>query len=446
MSESEQSPSTNHELAASHVSVESFEQQMLEAGQPVDAARADVERAQEKVDALNFKSDATDHVYAKAELRDAKTALAETEAAQQPVIDDMNDQWLAHGGARVDAARAAVEALNFKSDATDHVYAKAELRDAKAAWEESYNASKTESAVEEAAEAAPEATTEEPSAPEAAELNTPETDGEAEEPASVEEDAGEVHEGVIVDDAMTKEIAVVDQPDMSKELVVIDQPTTSKELVAVESQPEQKAKLWTWKDMLLRPGRTLSVAIDDYRRVRAERRAAEADYSDDTKRKENLRRGRNIMFGTLAVVATAVLFKETADAAGHLFSHAQDVHAGVGDAFNNGAGNHNLANPPHEVIAPAPAPSIDTLFSGTNGSTEFTQGGLNNAHEWLQGYQVKQGDTIWSLAEQYLKTHGMPNPDVYHIDAVKDSLEADLQNRGVVGANGWLMTGQTLRF
>ncbi len=107
------------------LTIDNFETKLLEAGQPINAAQA-------RVDALNFQSDATDHIVAKTELRDAK-------ANYQPQIDELSAEWFAHGGARLDAARQAVEGLNFKSSAEDHIKAKTELRDAEDAWTKSYN-------------------------------------------------------------------------------------------------------------------------------------------------------------------------------------------------------------------------------------------------------------------------------------------------------------------
>lgn len=110
--------------------IEKFETKLLEAGKSIDDAQA-------QVDALNFRSTATDHVMAKAGLRDAK-------AEHQPQLDDLSAKWQSHGGARLDAARTAVEALNFKSSATDHVKAKTELRDAEDAWVKSYHEAQSE--------------------------------------------------------------------------------------------------------------------------------------------------------------------------------------------------------------------------------------------------------------------------------------------------------------
>lgn len=121
--------------------IEQFETKLLEAG-------SNIESAQSKVDALNFKSDATDHVMAKAELRDA-------ESEYQPQVASMSAEWESHGGARLDAARVAVDALNFKSSATDHVMAKKELQSAEDAWAESYAASNSDAPSAEGKELVP---------------------------------------------------------------------------------------------------------------------------------------------------------------------------------------------------------------------------------------------------------------------------------------------------
>lgn len=121
--------------------IEQFETKLLEAG-------SNIASAQSKVDALTFKSDATDHVMAKAELRDTK-------AEYQPQLDALSSEWSNHGGARLDAARAAVDALNFKSDATEHVMAKKELQAAEDAWAESYAASNSDAPSAEGKELVP---------------------------------------------------------------------------------------------------------------------------------------------------------------------------------------------------------------------------------------------------------------------------------------------------
>lgn len=409
---SEQVPSTNPEVAAPHVSVETFEQKMLEASEPINEASANVQSAKDKVDALNFKSDATDRVRAKAELRDANTALSETEAAQQPVIDSMNEEWLTHGGARVDAARAAVDALNFKSDAIDHVRAKAELRDAKIAWEESYNARATENDNE--ANAAPEAPVNEPETTEAAPAEAPEVDIPAEE-ATPSSESDDVLEGEIVDEpAMSKELVVIEQPAASKELVVIDTP--NKELATTElpvvEQSEKKGRVWTWKQMLRDPGGTIAAIISDRRRMR------ELYYDDEAVRTEKLSRNRNILFGTLAVITAAILFKETADAAGNIFNHAQDAHAGVA-AAGGYAGSDPDLNPKHmytfnhDVVPVAPAPHTEFINSAAN-NIQPGEGGM----QYLQDQGVPNPLETWRqhqdafLQANPTEAYRMPNGDV----------------------------------
>jgi hypothetical protein len=49
-------------------------------------------------------------------------------------LETYEAEWKSLGGDRIDAAQAAVDALNFKSNSEDHVRAKAELRDAKDAF------------------------------------------------------------------------------------------------------------------------------------------------------------------------------------------------------------------------------------------------------------------------------------------------------------------------
>lgn len=91
-------------------------------------------------------------------------------------------------------------------------------------------------------------------------------------------------------------------------------------------------------------------------------------------------------------------------------------------------------------------PSGDTAgaFAGELGATTLTSGGLEGFSNWMEGYTVKSGDSIWSLSEQYLHSHGVTNPSVYQIDAAKDAMLAKLQERGLADANGWLQAGQRI--
>ena len=88
--------------------------------------------------------------------------------------------------------------------------------------------------------------------------------------------------------------------------------------------------------------------------------------------------------------------------------------------------------------------NVDNYITGDLGATEFTPAGLGNFHQWVDGYSVRSGDSIWSLSENYLHAQGVANPSVYQIDAVKDTVLADFKARGLVGANGWLSAGQSL--
>lgn len=56
----------------------------------------------------------------------------------QQALDTFNEEYQHLGGDELDAAEEAVNALNFKSTAEDHIYAKARLRDAKDAFYANY--------------------------------------------------------------------------------------------------------------------------------------------------------------------------------------------------------------------------------------------------------------------------------------------------------------------
>ncbi|MNH50469.1 hypothetical protein D3C73_20830 [compost metagenome] len=88
---------------------------------------------------------------------------------------------------------------------------------------------------------------------------------------------------------------------------------------------------------------------------------------------------------------------------------------------------------------------VGNYLTGDLGATELTPAGLDNFHQWVDGYSVRSGDSIWSISEDYLRAQGIANPSVYQIDAVKDTVLADFKARGLVGANGWLSAGQSLR-
>ena len=85
--------------------------------------------------------------------------------------------------------------------------------------------------------------------------------------------------------------------------------------------------------------------------------------------------------------------------------------------------------------------NVENYFNGSVGSTEFTSAGVENFNQWIDGYSVQSGDSIWSLSENYLRSQGVSNPSVYQIDAVKDSMVTNLQAQGLADANGWLYAG-----
>ncbi|MNQ92636.1 hypothetical protein D3C85_1080670 [compost metagenome] len=179
-------------------------------------------------------------------------------------------------------------------------------------------------------------------------------------------------------------------------------------------------------------------------------------YEEDTKKEQGKRR-KSVGAGVLGIVLGAGI------AAG---AHAL-IDAGAFDSF----GNRNLNPTPSEtpdVIKPSDTPDVadairdsfggegspsgewvpggvGNYLTGDLGATELTPAGLDNFHQWVDGYSVRSGDSIWSISEDYLRAQGIANPSVYQIDAVKDTVLADFKARGLVGANGWLSAGQSLR-
>ncbi|MDN5819424.1 MAG: hypothetical protein L0H38_01600 [bacterium] len=138
MSEKMTNTPENTELNRSTVPAEiiDFETKLAQQQDALAAAQASVEE-------LSFKSSAEDHVYAKGELRSAKAAYDETMA-------NMNDDWIKHGGERLEDARMAVDELDFGADASERTAAQTELRDAEDAWSESYRSDDAESVSPEA--------------------------------------------------------------------------------------------------------------------------------------------------------------------------------------------------------------------------------------------------------------------------------------------------------
>lgn len=93
---------------------------------------------------------------------------------------------------------------------------------------------------------------------------------------------------------------------------------------------------------------------------------------------------------------------------------------------------------PETPITPA------DLFNGSGGGTEFTPEGLDDFNQWIDGREVDQGDTIWGYAEDYLEAKGIDDPTNAQIDAVKDDVLAEMQERGLADEKGWLSAGDTL--
>jgi hypothetical protein len=60
--------------------------------------------------------------------------------ALNDIQSTVNEEWNLYGGEAIDAAQAEVDALNFRSDANDHITAKAKLKAAKDAFYENFKA------------------------------------------------------------------------------------------------------------------------------------------------------------------------------------------------------------------------------------------------------------------------------------------------------------------
>lgn len=122
------------------------------------------------------------------------------------------------------------------------------------------------------------------------------------------------------------------------------------------------------------------------------------------------------------------MYENGRDSAGDAAQNAGDA---VGDAANAVTGGESSAN-------------AAEFFSGEAGTTEFSEAGVEDMSAWLDGYEVQQGDTIWNLSDEYLQAHGVENPSVEQIDAVKDQMVPELQGLGHADQKGWIYTGDVL--
>ena len=69
------------------------------------------------------------------------------------------------------------------------------------------------------------------------------------------------------------------------------------------------------------------------------------------------------------------------------------------------------------------------MFNGHDGSSEFTPAGQKDFNKWISrngGYEVRPGDSVWKLSEQYLHSQGVDHPTTYD-------------------SNGWLTAGDTIK-
>lgn len=435
---------------------------VVEAAEPVAPKTTDdrVARAQAAVDALNFNSTLEDRIYAHTKLRDAKIAEEKAPQVSEPTSHEElsltpEQQATKDRLARAFAAKAA---LNFKATAEDHIYANAELRDAKYAWEAAYGERAPESATalvayvpgEAPTASADELVNKQASAPHYSIESA--TAGTAEPEAAAE---SESHKAYL----RLREQG--EQPrDTSRDAIVVGDTFFAPE--PAESEAHESAtsvsRKQTFKDLALRTGTYLSSKLAqlrnwDYDKWREERTIRDWSMDQDFREQQEFEKGRDralkIFLGVAGVAMAAMAVKAGIDMAGHLGSPTHDgsytpAHPGIGPSQEYDQYNTPVPAPPN--LPRSDVAGAEQFITGTGGSTEFTGGGLANAHEWLQDYHVKSGDTIWSLSTKYLQAHHIAHPDVYQVDAVKDSLLADFQQRGIVGADGWLRVGQTLKF
>lgn len=193
------------------------------------------------------------------------------------------------------------------------------------------------------------------------------------------------------------------------------------------------------------------------------------------------KRRRSGRAGLLGVAAGIVLGGTLSHVAGELIHGPADWKLGEWSNRSINTPTHAITVPPqegsfnagspldHQPVPPAPLKSSDTPgmaeairnaldggggshgvadtagdFTGSLGTTELTSTGLDHFNQFIDGHVVQPGESIWQLSQQYLEQNGVKNPSTYQIDAVKDRVLEELQQRGVVGANGWLTAGQRI--
>jgi len=126
----------------------------------------------------------------------------------------------------------------------------------------------------------------------------------------------------------------------------------------------------------------------------------------------------------------------------HHFKHDHD-HDGVKNGQDYAPNNPDITHAPtsHDVTR-------SDMFDGQQGSRHFTREGQRDFNQWISrkgGYEVKPGDSVWKLSEQYLNSQGVDHPTTYEVDAVKDSVLKEFRAKGLVDSNGWLTAGDTIK-
>jgi len=159
-----------------------------------------------------------------------------------------------------------------------------------------------------------------------------------------------------------------------------------------------------------------------------------------------------------AIAATAV-------AGAGIFLLARGIHLGGGSGNTAGHVQDTLGNQPssgpgggHEYIPREPVvrppegtggdqvvPTMNDYLTGHEATTHFNNKGVDAFKDWISGYKVRKGDTIWDLSERF-QTHMKSNPNDFPTDAIKDRMVTEFQKAGYAGKNGFLNTGDILNF
>lgn len=108
--------------------------------------------------------------------------------------------------------------------------------------------------------------------------------------------------------------------------------------------------------------------------------------------------------------------------------------------------NAGHAQKPEHISITRHIDGVNTYFSGHEGSTHFSDKGVDNVLDYFNNHKVTKGENAWNdLATKYLQHEGVKDPTKFQIDAVKDRLVPELQRMGVANSKGELLEGAIIK-